>query len=222
MKAMILAAGLGTRLLPITKTCPKPLVEVAGKPLLEHQISWLQAAGIEELVINLHHLGDMIEAHIGDGSRFGVRVTYSREQTLLDSGGGIAKALPLLGREPFIWINGDIWCPEVVFPDALPRASLAHLILCPMQGRRDYGDFDLVRQTVTRGAQRPFIFTGVALLDPALFDGYPAGPFSITRDLLFHRLGRDQVTGEIFGGDWADVGSLESLCALRKQLTSGS
>lgn len=217
MKAMILAAGFGTRLLPITETCPKPLIEVAGKPLLEHQIAWLRAAGVSELVINLHHLGGMIEAHLGDGSRFGISVAYSREQTLLDSGGGIAKALPLLGDAPFIWMNGDIWCPEMVFPTTLPRASLAHLILCPMQGKRSYGDFDLVRNRVIRNAHRPYIFTGVALLHPALFDSCPREPFSMTRDLLFDRLGGDQVTGELHAGDWADIGSLEALAALESR-----
>ena len=218
MKAMILAAGFGTRLLPITETCPKPLVKVADKPLLEHQIGWLKHAGIHELVINLHHLGDMIEARIGDGSRFGVRIRYSREQTLLDSGGGIAKALPLLGDAPFICMLGDIWCPDMAFPRMLPRAALAHLILCPMHGRRDYGDFDLVQGKVIRDAHRPFIFTGVALLRPHLFDGCPKAPFSMTRDLLFRKLGSGQVTGEIHRGDWADIGSLESLSALRSRV----
>ncbi len=220
MKAMILAAGLGTRLLPVTKTCPKPLVEVAGRPLLEHQLVWLRRAGVNEVVINLHYLGEMIEAHIGNGERFGVQVTYSREDTLLDSGGGIAKALPLLGTSPFIWMLGDIWCPDMRFPMALPRTSLAHLILCPMLGKRHYGDFDLVQGQVLRNSHRPFIFTGVALLHPALFDGCPKVPFSMTRDLLFHRLGGNEVTGEIHTGDWADIGSEEALSALRARMES--
>jgi len=220
MKAMILAAGLGTRLLPVTETCPKPLIEVAGKPLLEHQLAWLRRAGITEVVINLHYLGEMIEAHIGDGSRFGTQVTYSREEALLDSGGGIAKALPLLGNAPFIWMLGDIWCPDMSFPITMPRTSLAHLILCHMQGRRDYGDFDLVQGKLFRNARRPYIFTGVALLHPALFDGCPQVPFSMTRDLLFHRLGGNEITGDVFNGDWADIGSLESLSALKARVES--
>ena len=220
MKAMILAAGLGTRLLPLTKDCPKPMLKVAGKPLLEHHVEWLKAAGIREIVINLHHLGEQIEAYFGDGHRFGVTIGYSREAVLLDTGGGIAKALPLLGGDPFIWMNGDIWCPEVRFPSSFPPGSLAHLILCPMSNRRSYGDFDLQGQIVTRTAQRPMIFASVALLDPRLFQGCPDGPFSMARDLLFHRLNSGEVTGEVHDGDWTSIDSLESLSALRGRLQS--
>lgn len=217
---MILAAGLGTRLLPLTKTLPKPLFEVAGRPLISHQIDWLKAAGINEIVINLHHLGEKIEAQLGDGKGFGVHIQYSREPELLDTGGGIANALPLLGNAPFICMLGDIWCPDIEFPNTLPPASLAHLILCPMHGKRSYGDFDLVEGRVVRTSHRPFIFTGVALLHPALFELCAKGPFSMTRDLLFHRLESDEVTGTVYGGDWADIGSLESLSALRQRLQS--
>ncbi len=220
MKAMILAAGLGTRLLPLTKKLPKPLIEVAGKPLLSHQIDWLKAAGIHEIVINLHHLGENIESHLGGGQRFGVSIQYSREPELLDTGGGIAKALPLLGDAPFIWMLGDIWCPDIEFPDTLPPASLAHLVLCPMHGKRSYGDFDLVANRVVRSSHRPFIFTGVGLLHPTLFENCPEGSFSMTHDLLFHRLESGEVTGELYAGDWADIGSLESLSLLRTRLQS--
>ena len=218
MRAMILAAGHGTRLLPLTKTLPKPLFELADKPLISHQIDWLKAAGIEEIVINLHHLGEKIEAHLGDGSQLGVAIQYSHEPELLDTGGGIANALPLLGDAPFVLMLGDIWCPEIGFPTALPPASLSHLILCPMHGRRSFGDFDLVGNRVVRATHRPFIYTGVALLHPSLFSGCPQGAFSMTRDLLFHRLESGEVTGELYSGDWADIGSLESLSNLRDRL----
>ena len=218
MKAMILAAGLGTRLLPLTRTLPKPLFELAGKPLIRHQIDWLKASGITKIVINLHHLGEKIEAHLGDGKGLGVHIQYSRESELLDTGGGIVNALPLLGDAPFVLMLGDIWCPEIEFPNALPPASLAHLILCPMHGKRSYGDFDLVGNRVVRTSHRPFIFTGVALLHPALFDKCSNGPFSMTRDLLFHRLDSGEVSGEPYEGDWVDIGSLESLSALRERL----
>lgn len=218
MKAMILAAGFGTRLLPLTRTVPKPLIDLAGRPLISHQIDWLKAAGITELVINLHHLGAQIEAHLGDGTEFGVHIEYSREPELLDTGGGIANALPLLGDQPFVWMLGDIWCPDMAFPTVLPPDSLAHLILCPMHGKRSYGDFDLVENTVVRTSHRPLIFTGVALLHPQLFNKCPTPPFSMTRDLLFHRLHGNEVTGERYAGDWVDIGSLESLLALRERL----
>ena len=220
MKAMILAAGLGARLRPLTEQRPKPMLDLAGTPLLAYQLGWLKAAGIEEIVINLHHLGEQIEAFFGDGRKFGVSIEYSREPELLDTGGGIFKALPLLGNAPFIWMNGDIWCPQVKFPKHLPNHSLAHLVLCPMQGRRAYGDFDLEGNTVTRKAHRPMIFASVALLDPTLFQGCPTGPFSMTRDLLFHKLDCGLVTGEVHEGDWTSIDSLELLGALRARLQS--
>ncbi len=218
MRAMILAAGLGTRLLPQTKTLPKPLLKVGGKPLIGHQVEWLKTAKINKIVINLHHLGEQIESYLGDGRGFGVQIQYSREPRLLDTGGGIANALPLLGDAPFVWMPGDIWCPDIAFPARLPPNSLAHLLLCPMHGRRSYGDFDLCENRVVRPSHRPFIFTGIGLLHPHLFDRCPNAPFSITRDLLFHRLESGQVTGEVYEGDWMDIGSLESLSALRERL----
>lgn len=220
MKAMILAAGFGTRLLPLTEICPKPMLEIAGKPLLAYQLEWLKAAGIKEIVINLHHLGEQIEAYFEDGRRFGMAIQYSREVNLLDTGGGIRKALPLLGTDPFIWMNSDIWCPDIRFPDRLPHGSLAHLVLCPMSNRRSYGDFDLVDNRITRDAHRPMIFASVALLDPRLFDACLEGPFSMTRDLLFHKLDSGEVTGEVHEGDWSSIDSLASLSALRSGVQS--
>lgn len=220
MKAMILAAGFGTRLLPFTKACPKAMLKVGGKPLLAYQLEWLKAAGIEEVVINLHHLGEQIEAYFGDGHTFGMAIEYSREVDLLDTGGGIRKALPLLGSDPFIWMNSDIWCPDIQFPASLPHSSLAHLVLCPMSNIRSYGDFDLLENKVTRAAHRPMIFASVALLAPRLFEACPQGPFSMTRDLLFHKLDSGEVTGEVYDGDWTSIDSIESLNELRGRLHS--
>ncbi len=218
MKAMILAAGLGTRLWPLTRRLPKPLMEVGGKPLISHQIEWLRRAGIGEIIINLHHLGDKIVQHLADGRHLGVEIQYSHEQQLLDTGGGVVKALPLLGNAPFIYMLGDIWYPDIVFPRMLAPGSLAHLILCHAQGRRSYGDFDLMAQQVTRARSRPFIFTGIALLHPALFEHSPQGAFSMTRDLLFKRLGQGEVSGEVQTGDWVDIGSREALATLQARL----
>jgi len=142
VKVMLFAAGRGERLRPLTDHTPKPLLEVAGAPLLEHQLRALAAAGHREVVINLHHLGEQIEARIGDGRRFGVAVRYSREPTLQDTGGGIVQALPLLGDAPFAVLNGDIVTdfPFHRLPDAPPAGTDLHLVVTPTPAHRPRGD----------------------------------------------------------------------------------
>ncbi|MBT5332578.1 MAG: nucleotidyltransferase family protein, partial [Gammaproteobacteria bacterium] len=164
MKAMILAAGLGRRMLPLTQNTPKPLLEVAGKPLLEHHILNLRAAGITELVINAAYLADQIIAFCGDGSRWGVQIRVSVEAEPLETAGGIIKALPLLGDSPFLVVNSDIWCP---FPfDQLigrsPLAAGAHLVLVPNPPHHADGDFSLEQGCVRPKEQMAFTFSGIA------------------------------------------------------------
>jgi N-acetyl-alpha-D-muramate 1-phosphate uridylyltransferase len=213
---MILAAGRGARLRPLTDHTPKPLLPIAGAPLIVHQVRWLAAAGIRDIVINLHHLGEDIASALGDGAAFGVRIAYSREATLLDTGGGIVKALPLLGNEPFVILNGDTWTD---YPFAqLSRSlgnDLAHLILTRTPPNRSEGDFGLEGDRVTRAEDRSCVYCGISLLSTALFDGAPTGPFSL-RDLLFDAITKGRVSGELWNGRWIDIGTPDQLEALRR------
>jgi NDP-sugar pyrophosphorylase family protein len=194
-RAMVLAAGLGTRLAPITHTTPKPLVPVAGRPLLEHLLEFLRAGGIEEVVINLHHLGPKIEAHVGDGARFGLRVRYSAEDPILDTGGGIKRAEPLLAGEPFVVANGDSLL-EIRLRDLIDwhraHGGVATLALRPDPAAARYGlveldDADRVCRIVglppcAKPGTRALMFPGLHVLEPEVFRWMDAGGvFSVTR-----------------------------------------
>jgi len=194
-RAMVLAAGRGTRLAPITHSTPKPLVPVAGRPLLERLLEFLRAGGIEEVVINLHHLGHRIQEHVGDGARFGLHVRYSPEDPILDTGGGIKKAEPLLAGEPFVVANGDSLL-EIRLRDLIDwhraHGGVATLALRPDPDAAGYGlveldDADRVRRIVglpasAAPAARGFMFPGLHVLEPEVFRWMDAdGVFSITR-----------------------------------------
>jgi MurNAc alpha-1-phosphate uridylyltransferase len=204
---MILAAGRGERLRPLTDHTPKPLLPIAGLPLIVHQVGWLASAGVHDIVINLHHLGGQIEGRLGDGNQLGVSITYSHEEALLDTGGGIARAVPLFEGLPFVILNGDIWTdyPFVRLPNSLGD-DLAHLVLTDMPAHRNEGDFGLAGDRVTRDFKRPYTYCGIAVLSCALFDGAPAGPFSL-RDLLFRAIEQHAVGGELWRGRWIDIGT---------------
>ncbi|MAT85320.1 MAG: mannose-1-phosphate guanylyltransferase [Gammaproteobacteria bacterium] len=211
MKAMILAAGRGERLRPLTDRVPKALAPVGGEPMLAHQLRWLAAAGIREVVINLHHLGEQIVAAVGDGAGFGLTVRYSREDTLLETGGGIVNALPLLGEAPFLLLNGDIYTdfPLTALPDRPPAGSLAHLVVTPRPAFRDRGDFD-VEDGVVRRRGDGFVYCGIALLDPRALDGRRAERFSL-REVYFELLARGALTAQEWRGFWSDIGDLTQL-----------
>jgi len=194
-RAMVLAAGLGTRLRPITDTTPKPLVPVAGRPLLDHLLAFLRAGGIEEVVINLHHLGPNIQAHVGDGARFGLRVRYSTEDPILDTGGGIKRAEPLLAGEPFVVANGDSLL-EIRLRDLVEwheaHGGVATLAVRPDPNVAHYGtvelnDTDRVCRIVglpptAKPGPRALMFPGLHVLEPEVFRWMDAGGvFSITR-----------------------------------------
>ena len=228
MKAMILAAGRGERLDPLTRQTPKPMLEVAGKPLIEHQIGWLAAGGIREIVINLHHLGSQIANYLGDGARFGVNIQYSHEPRLLDTGAGIQNALPLLGPDPFVVLNGDIWTDfdfRQIPSGAVPPA-LAHLILTATPAFRR-GDFDLREGRVVRSEYRPLVYCGIALLSRELFrlntepvstasshrtpspqPGKEIEPYSLA-PLYFAAAAAGRLSGKLFSGNWVDIGTPE-------------
>ena len=214
MKAMILAAGRGERLRPLTDRLPKPLAPIAGEPLLAHQLRWLVAAGIQDVVINLHHLGDQIEATFGDGSDFGVRIRYSREAERLETGGGIVNALPLLGSDPFLVLNGDIYTdfPLNGLSGAPPDDADAHLVLTPRPPVREQGDFEFAAgRVIARGGA--CVYCGIAVLRPELFAGQRAEPFSL-RDLFFAALARGQLSGQLWSGYWTDIGTPDQLAAV--------
>ena len=210
---MILAAGPGTRLRPLTDTIPKPLIEVKGAPLIVHQFQWLKRAGILDIVINVHHLANQLIDHLGNGSRFGVRITISRELELLNTGGGIVNALPHLGKHPFLLLNGDVWT-NYPFKQLLNhRATHAHLVLTPVRGDCNR-DFALEGENVQRfdEIERHYLtYSGIAVLHPRIFEECNVEPFSLTRNLIFDLIRQQKVTGEVFNGDWIDIGSPNGL-----------
>ncbi|KAB2968376.1 nucleotidyltransferase family protein [Zoogloea sp.] len=225
---MILAAGRGERMRPLTDHCPKPLLEAGGKPLIVWHIERLAAAGCRELVINHAHLGAMIEAALGDGSRFGVRIRYSPEGSALETAGGIARALPLLGGAPFIVVNGDVFC-DADF-GALGRAAagldgkgrLAHLLLVANPEHNPAGDFGLQADGQVRdeGGQR-LTFSGLGAYHPALFAGLPPDTPAKLAPLLRAAMARGQVSGSRLDGRWVDVGTPQRLLDLDASLRAG-
>lgn len=227
MKAMILAAGLGTRLRPLTATLPKPLLPLAGKPMIHHHIDALVMAGIRDLVINVSWLGEKIEDALGDGSTCGVRIAYSREPgEPLDTGGGIRRALPLLGSAPFLLIAGDIWTDYPLARLAartLPDGVLAHLVLVPNPPQHPDGDFSLDAAGVVGLDEGPArgTYAGIALVAPALLDGCDEEVFPL-RQPLRHAARAGRLSGELWCGDWEDVGTPERYAALNRRLAGDS
>ena len=218
MKAMILAAGKGERLRPLTLHTPKPLIRAAGVPLIEYHIRALAAAGFRELVINHAWLGEQIEAYLGDGERFGVQIRYSAEGEPLETGGGIHRALPLLGEQPFLVVNGDIWT-DYDFACLAPLSSeLAHLVLVDNPAHHPKGDFLLADCAVRdEGEGTRLTYSGLAVLHPRLFEGCKAGAFKLA-PLLRQAMAAGQVSGEHYSGRWVDVGTHERLAEVEQIL----
>jgi MurNAc alpha-1-phosphate uridylyltransferase len=219
---MILAAGKGERMRPLTLTTPKPLVPVAGVPLIVYHLRALVAAGFTEVVINHAWLGQQIEDYLGDGSRYGLRIRYSAEGEPLETGGGIFRALPLLGAEPFLVVNGDIWTDYsfATLPEVL--AGLAHLVLVDNPGHNPGGDFALNAGSVEEGgaATPRLTYSGIAILHPHLFSGCHDGAFKLA-PLLRQAMASGQVSGEFFSGHWIDVGTHERLADVERLLAAG-
>lgn len=214
MKAMILAAGRGERLRPLTDTQPKPLLVARGRPLIEHHLKALARAGISGLVINLGWLGERIREHLGDGRSLGISVAFSEEgYPPLETGGGIHRALPLLGTEPFWVVNGDVFCEYPFECRVLPAGVLAHLVLVPNPAHNPGGDFVLTGSRVTNDPAGRLTYSGLAILDPRLFAGCTAGRFPLA-PLLRAAADRGEVTGELFTGFWSDIGTAERLAEL--------
>ena len=216
MKAMILAAGYGKRMLPLTEKLPKPLLNVRGRALIEHHLHNLARAGFQDVVINLGHLGHMIEDTIGDGSRYGLRVQFSPEgPDPLETGGGMIKALPLLGVDPFIIVNADIFCDyDFSMIPPLDDQSDAHLVLVDTPSYKATGDFSLCDGYVVDNAEPSLTYSGIALYHPRILDGAKVERFSIIPRLR-QAITDGRVSGSYHTGMWSDVGTPERLLELQ-------
>ncbi|MFQ2551864.1 N-acetylmuramate alpha-1-phosphate uridylyltransferase MurU [Aeromonas caviae] len=221
MKAMILAAGRGERMRPLTDLLPKPLLAAGGKPLIVHHIEKLKAAGVTTLVINHAWLGHKLVAALGDGSALGVSIHWSAEESALETAGGIVLALPLLGREPFLVINGDTWLDldyRALVSQPLGE-DLAHLWLVPNPPQHPQGDFSL---QAGRVLDTPALtFSGVGLYHPAAFAGLPCGARKLA-PLLRDWMAQGRVGGSLLAGEWRDIGTVDRLRELDEQLLAGT
>lgn len=216
MRAMLLAAGRGERLRPITDDTPKALVEVDGKSLLEHHFDRLRSAGVRTVVINLGWLGRKIVERIGSGSRYGLEVVYSVEgDDVLETGGGIHKALPILGAEPFYVINADIFTDMPLPVVELGEGLLGHLVMVPKPDYRSRGDFDVVDGRIRNAEAPQLTFSGVAIYRPTFFAGCEAGRFPLA-PLLREAADEGTLGGTVYEGYWDDIGTPERLAAARR------
>lgn len=230
MKAMILAAGLGNRMRPLTDHLPKPLLPVDGKPLIEFHLENIARAGITEVIINLAYLGEKIRAHLRDGSRFGLDIQYSDEPEPLETGGAILHALPTLGDEPFLLVNGDVWC-DLEFAQFIQSSQIlttknlqGHLLLVPNPEFHPLGDFaldesGLIIEDVEKQRPNRFTFGGISLLNPQLIAQYPdrRQKFPLV-EVLRLAISNQQLAGQVFRGHWSDVGTPERLHELQEHL----
>lgn len=207
----MLAAGRGERLRPLTDSMPKSLVEVQGQSLLERHLDNIRRAGIKDVVINLGWLGEQIVERVATGSRYGLSVSYSDEQDdILETGGGIHKALPMLGDKPFLVVNADVYT-DMPIPDvSLSRRDMGHLVMVPSPSYREGGDFDVENGRIRNGESQQLTFSGVAVYRPEFFAGCEAGRFSIV-PMLREAADDDLLQGSIYAGLWADVGTPERL-----------
>jgi N-acetyl-alpha-D-muramate 1-phosphate uridylyltransferase len=220
---MILAAGRGERMRPLTDRTPKPLLPVAGKPLIVWHLERLARAGLRDIVINHAHLGDQIEALLDDGSAWGLSIRYSEEPPgALETAGGIANALPLLGDEPFVVVNGDIFCDWdfARAAAALGGDDLAHLVLTANPGHNAAGDFALDGRRARADGPAKRTFAGIGIYRPELFAGLERGKPAKLAPLLRAAMVADRVSGELHAGRWVDVGTPERLAELDAEIRS--
>ena len=232
MKAMIFAAGRGERMRPLTDEIPKPLLKVRGRPLIVWHILNLVRAGIDEIVINHAHLGQMIEETLGDGSRFGARISYSREEKGLETAGGVAKARPLLGEEPFVAVSADIYCPHFDFskvkdvlqekdvwgkPHEITQRDVAWLYLVKNPSHHLEGDFALNSFSVSNEGSPRYTYSGIGIFRPEMFDSVKVGEVVRLSVILREYIARGQVGGEVIRDFWEDVGTIERLNKLNEK-----
>lgn len=226
MKAMILAAGMGNRMRPLTLHTPKPLLEVGGKPLIVWHIEKLQKMGVQEIVINTAWLGEKLVDALGDGSQFGVKILWSHEGEGLETAGGIIKALPLLGNEPFILVNGDVWTTMDFAPllNVQLQDDLAHLVLVENPVQHPQGDFTLAANKAYTFEQarsgENLTYSGVAVMHPQMFVGLESGKRPLA-PLLKQAMQQEKISAHKLQGVWVDVGTPERLNALDQQIKQG-
>jgi MurNAc alpha-1-phosphate uridylyltransferase len=224
MKAMILAAGRGERMRPLTDSVPKALLEVGGKPLIAWQIERLAAAGIDDIVINHAYLGTLIEAALGDGTRFGVRIAYSHEAEALDTAGGVACALHLLGSDPFAVVSADIYCEYayerlVSIADAIEEHDrLGHLVLVDNPPFHPQGDFALEGDRTVRDGRTRLTYANIGVFRPGFFAGVRRGSKYPMLPLMLDAADAQRLGGERFSGAWENVGTPAQLAALDRRL----
>ena len=226
MKAMILAAGMGNRMRPLTLHTPKPLLEVGGKPLIVWHIEKLQKIGVQEIVINTAWLGEKLADALGDGSQFGVKILWSHEGEGLETAGGIINALPLLGNEPFILVNGDVWTTMDFAPllNVQLENDLAHLVLVENPVQHPQGDFTLAANKAYTFEQarsgENLTYSGVAVMHPQMFVGLESGKRPLA-PLLKQAMQQEKISAHKLQGVWVDVGTPERLNALDQQIQQG-
>ncbi|WP_180096240.1 MULTISPECIES: N-acetylmuramate alpha-1-phosphate uridylyltransferase MurU [unclassified Acinetobacter] len=226
MKAMILAAGMGNRMRPLTLHTPKPLLEVGGKPLIVWHIEKLQKMGVQEIVINTAWLGEKLADALGDGSQFGVKILWSHEGEGLETAGGIINALPLLGNEPFILVNGDVWTTMDFAPllNVQLQDDLAHLVLVENPIQHPQGDFILAANKAYTFEQarsgENLTYSGVAVMHPQMFNGLESGKRPLA-PLLKQAMLQEKISAQKLQGVWVDVGTPERLNALDQQIQQG-
>jgi MurNAc alpha-1-phosphate uridylyltransferase len=224
VKAMVLAAGRGERMRPLTDGLPKPLLRLKGAALIEHPLRALAAAGVAEVVINLGYRGAQLRDHLGDGSRYGLSIAYSDEgDPPLETGGGILHALPLLGSAPFVLINSDVYSDYPIAwlvqrARVLAPRTLAHLVLVPNPPHNPKGDFSMKGEIVGNDVNAPYTFSGLSVHRPELFAGCKPGRFPML-PLWRAAVEQGRVTGELYRGRWSDVGTPQRLSELEAALT---
>ncbi len=221
MRAMILAAGRGNRLRPLTDTCPKPLIKVCGKQLIVYHLENLANAGFTDIVINVRHLGEKIQAFLGNGHSFGVNIEYSVETTELEVGGGICNALPLLGNEPFAIVNGDIWTDYPLATLKTKSKGLAFLVLVKNPIHNEKGDFAIIEgnRLIRHSTLPTYTYCGVSVLHPQLFQEETRGSSFRLAVCLDKAILQQALYGEIYQGEWTDVGTIERLQSLEHSLS---
>ena len=220
--AMILAAGRGTRMQPLTEQTPKPLLKAGDKPLIVWQITRLAAAGIRRIVINHAWLGEQIVQTLGDGTQWDVQIQYSAESpdARLETGGGIRQALPLLGDQPFLVVNADIWCDLTLNQLSLPTDNLAHVVLVPNPEHHPDGDFHLTPDgRVTNQSIPRYTYSGIGIYHPNLFCNLPVDTYPLA-PILHQAAELGKISGICYTGHWMDIGTPQRLTTLRQQLTA--
>ena len=218
MKAMILAAGRGERLRPLTDETPKPLIKVAGRSLIEYHLINLADAGYKEIIINTAWLAEKIHQQLGNGKKYGVSIQYSDEGQALETAGGIINALPLLGDEPFLVVNGDIWCDfDFSTLQNLSKTSQAHLLLVNNPEHNQHGDFALENGLIRNSDETMYTYSGIGLYSADFFAGQKSGSVPLA-PVIRNKCEDDLVSGQFYDGSWTDVGTLERMQELEDQI----